>query len=187
MYPKLTMARVTEIREKSQVPESAHATFDAIVASRGGIVGPFPVLLYSPEVARGIAELGHYLRFETGLSPVERELAILTAARESSAAVEWAGHVRLGRQSGVREEAIEVIGKRGPLSDLLPEEALIVDYGRQILRDKRISQETFDAARKRFGDKVLVDLTALLGYYSMIACALNAFEVMPPEGAAQLP
>jgi 4-carboxymuconolactone decarboxylase len=95
--------------------------------------------------------------------------------------------VRLGKQAGVREEAIDVIGRNGPLSELLPDEALIVDYGRQILRTKRVSKETFDAARTRFGDKVLVDLTALLGYYAMIAATLNAFEVMPPEGAARLP
>jgi 4-carboxymuconolactone decarboxylase len=181
------MARLTEIRDKSQLPSEAHEVFDAIVASRGGIVGPFPVLLHSPEVASGISALGHYLRFGTALTPVERELAILTAARESNAAVEWAGHVRLGKQAGVRDEAIDVIGRRGPLSELEPDEALIVDYGRQILREKRISQETFEAARKRFGDKNLVDLTALLGYYSMIACTLNAFELLPPEGAAKLP
>ncbi|HEY7270506.1 MAG TPA: carboxymuconolactone decarboxylase family protein [Dehalococcoidia bacterium] len=181
------MARVTEIRDKSQLAAEAHPVFDGIVASRGGIVGPFPVLLHSPEAAAGVSALGHYLRFGTGLSDVERELAILTAARENNAAVEWAGHVRLGKQAGVREEAIDLIGRNGPLSELLPDEALIVDYGRQILRTKRVSKETFDAARKRFGDKVLVDLTALLGYYAMIAATLNAFEVMPPEGAARLP
>jgi 4-carboxymuconolactone decarboxylase len=181
------MPRITLLREKSQVPEADHATFDAIVASRGGIVGPFPVLLHSPVVAGRVSDLGHYLRFDTGLSDVERELAILTAAREGNCAVEWAGHVRLGRGAGVREEAIDVIGRRAPSSELTPDEALIVDYGRQILRDKKVTPETFEAAHKRFGDRGLVDLTALFGYYAMIACTLNAFEVLPGEGAAPLP
>ena len=70
---------------------------------------------------------------------------------------------------------------------LATDEALVVDYGRQLLRDKRVSPETFRRAHERFGDQGLVDLTALLGYYSMIACALNAFELQPAEGAAKLP
>jgi 4-carboxymuconolactone decarboxylase len=181
------MARITEIRDKALLPESFHAVFDAINDSRGGIVGPFPVLLNSPEVAGRISHLGHYLRFDSALSNVERELAILTAAREADCAFEWAAHVRLAKQAGVRDEAVDVIANRRPSSELPPDEGLIVEYGRQLLRDHRVSPATFDAAKARFGDRGVVDLTALLGYYTMIACALNGFEVTPAEGAAKLP
>jgi len=46
---------------------------------------PFTFLLHSPEVARRVAHLGAYLRFETNLSPVERELAICTTAGNTAA------------------------------------------------------------------------------------------------------
>jgi 4-carboxymuconolactone decarboxylase len=145
------------------------------------------MLLHSPQVAAKVGELGHYLRFDSVLSDADRELAILTAARESNAAIEWAGHVRLGLRVGVRQEAIDAIANRSDLNAFTPEEAVIVDYGRQILREKRVSHQTFDAAHKRFGDRGIVDLTALLGYYTMIACTLNAFEMMPAEGSVKLP
>jgi 4-carboxymuconolactone decarboxylase len=87
----------------------------------------------------------------------------------------------------VRQEAIDVIANRGELAALPPFEAEIIDYGRQLLRSRRVSQQTFEAALKRFGEQGMVDLTTLLGYYTMIACALNAFEVEAPEGWASLP
>lgn len=167
--------------------QDKHAVFDAIAESRGAIVGPFPTLLHSPEVAARISHLGHYLRFDSALSPLERELAILTAARESDCGFEWAAHVRLGRQAGVRDEAIEVIANRRPVEELTPDEALIVAYGRQLLAEHRVPAETFERTRARFGDRGVVDLTALFGYYTMIACTLNAFEVLPSEGSARLP
>jgi 4-carboxymuconolactone decarboxylase len=181
------VARITEIREKSQLPESAHAIYDAIAESRGGIVGPFPVMLNSPEVAARVSHLGHYLRFDSALSNVEREIAILTAARQADCDFEWAAHVRLAKQTGVRDETIDVIGRRAATSSLPADEALVVDFGRELLGDHRLSAQTFDAARKRWGDRGVVDLAALLGYYTMIACTLNGFEVLPAEGAAKLP
>jgi 4-carboxymuconolactone decarboxylase len=181
------MTRVTEILDKSQLPESEWSAFDAITESRGGIVGPFPVLLNSPESARRVALLGHYLRFDSALPSVARELAILSAAREADCSFEWAAHVRLARQAGVREEAIEAIGQRAPAGSLLGEEAVVVNFARQLLREHRVSQAAYDAACAAFGERGVIDLTTLCGYYTMIACVLNAFEVLPREGSPALP
>ena len=63
----------------------------------------------------------------------------------------------------------------------------MIRYGRELLRGKRVSDRTFGAARERFGVQGVTELTATLGYYAMLACALNAFEVEPDEGAERLP
>ncbi len=181
------MARLNQITEKTSLPKEKQPIFDAIAESRGRVGFPFSLLLNSPEAAGRVAHLGAFLRFESALSASERELAILTAARESDCAFEWAAHSRLGRQAGVHEEAIEVIASRGPLEALSTADALIVSYGRQLLRQHKVDSDTFEAARARFGDSGTVDLTVLLGYYGMIACALNAFEVEAPEGTSRLP
>jgi hypothetical protein len=55
--------------------------WDRIAQSCGRVAGPFAALLHSPEMARRIAETGHYVRFEGPLSQAERELAIITVAR----------------------------------------------------------------------------------------------------------
>ncbi|HXH21523.1 MAG TPA: carboxymuconolactone decarboxylase family protein [Dehalococcoidia bacterium] len=181
------MPRIPQITDKSSLSPEHHAVFDAIAGSRGAIVGPFPTLLHSPEAAERVSALGHYLRFDSALTPMQREVAILTAARESDCDFEWAAHTRLGRQAGVREEVIEAIANRGPLSGLSDEEAVIVAYGRELLGKHRLSSDTYQKAATLLGERGVVDLTALFGYYTMIACVLNAFEVLPAEGAARLP
>ena len=181
------MPRVPQIRNRSQIPEAAAHHFDAIVSSRGQISGPFSVLLNSPEVAGRAAHLGGYLRFESSLDPVTRELATLTAARESDCHYEWAAHVVLARDAGVRADAIAAIAERLPLDGLPAGERVVIQYGRELLRTNRVSDHTFAAARNRFGVRGVTELTATVGYYVMLACTLNAFEVEPDAGAEPLP
>lgn len=181
------MLRITQITEREQVAPDKRHLFDAIAESRGRVSGPFSVLLNSPELAGRAAHLGAYIRFESTLTPAQRELAIITAAREFDCAFEWAAHEPLARSASVRQAAISAVANRRDLSELTADEALIVEYGRQLLRDKRIAPEVFDAAKAAFGEQGVTELTATIGYYGMLACALNAFEVEPPPDAARLP
>ena len=181
------MPRVPEVTVRDQVPPDKRHLFDAIAQSRGRVGGPFSVLLNSPEVAGRAAHLGAYLRFESILSPEDRELAIVTTSREFDCDYEWSAHVKLAREAGVREEALEVIGRRGPVESLTEDEAPVVQYARELLREHRVSDDTFRAVRARLGDQGVVELTTTVGYYAMLACALNAFEVEPPTGAPRLP
>ncbi len=181
------MARITQITDRSQVDAAHHEIFDSIAASRGRVSGPFSVLLNSPEVAGRAAHLGAYIRFESTLTAAQRELAIITTAREFDCGFEWAAHATLARNAGVRDAAIQVVADGGDLSELTDDEALIVGYGRELLRDKRVLSRMFDAAKTAFGEQGVTELTATFGYYAMLACALNAFEVQPPSDAPQLP
>lgn len=181
------MTRITQITERSQVDPEKQEIFDSIATSRGRVSGPFSVLLNSPEVAGRAAHLGAYIRFESTLTPSQRELAIITTAREFDCAYEWAAHATLAQEAGVREAAIETVANGGELADLTQDEALIVGYGRELLRDHRVSAGTYDAAKAEFGEQGVTELTATFGYYGMLACALNAFEVSPSKEMPQLP
>ena len=181
------MPRITQITERSQVDADKHHIFDSIATSRGRVSGPFSVLLNSPEIAGRAAHLGSYIRFESTLTPIQRELAIITTAREFDCAFEWAAHATLARDAGVRETAIQTVANGGELSELTDDEALIVGYGREILRNHRVSDDTFAAAKAKFGEQGVTELTATYGYYGMLACALNAFEVQPSPDMPQLP
>ena len=59
-------------------------------------------------------------------------------------------------------------------------ESAVINYGREFFRTRRVSQGTFDAARSEFGDRGLIELTNLMGYYSVLAFNINAFEQLPP-------
>ena len=179
--------RVPYLTERDQIAEDGRESYDGIVESRGRISGPFGVLLNSPELAGRIAHAGAYVRFESELSGPDRELAILTTAREFDCAYEWAAHEPIARNEGVREEAIETVADRESLDDLTETETLIVRYGRRLFGDHAIPDALFEAAKEEFGVRGVVELTATMGYYSMIACVLNAAEVTPEEGAAELP
>jgi len=148
---------------------------------------PFAALLHSPELAGRIAETGHYVRFEGPLSQAERELAIITVARQLDAQYEWVAHAVLARKAGVREEVITAIRERKAPAGFTPAEAQVHGYAVALLREHRVSDEAFAALQARFGLEGLVDLTATIGYYAMIACALNAFAIEPTPGEPLLP
>ena len=181
------MARIHQISGKEDVPADKHHIVDSIIGSRSRISGPFSVLLHSPEVAGRAAHLGAYIRFESILPADLREIAINTAAREFDCGYEWAAHARLAEEVGVRKEVLDVIANRGDIGNLTEDEALVIQYGRELFRDHRVSDSTYKAAESRFGVQGVVELTSTMGYYGMLACALNAFEVQPPEGAPVLP
>ncbi len=171
------MTRIPQIMSKDDLPAEHHATFDAITQSRGRIAGPFGILLNSPELAGRAAQLGHYLRFDSALSQDLRELAILITARSKNAQYEWAAHAPLARKAGARQEAIDAIAHRKDPGGLTDDEALIIRFGRELHDQHRVSDATFQAALDRFGKQGVTDLTALMGYYGLVACVLNTFEV----------
>ena len=180
------MARVPLIERKADVAPTHHDAFDAITRSRGRVAGPFAVLLHSPELAGRAAHLGAYVRFESALTPVQRELAVLATARAMDCAFEWASHAPEARKAGVTADTIAAIGeKRGP-SAFDTEAAEIVEYARQLLTAHRADDATFAALRARLGVAGIVELTATIGYYAMLACTLNAFEVTPEPGTESL-
>ena len=180
------MGRVPRITDISSLNQKHHSIFENIASSRGKISGPFSVLLNSPEVAGRSAHLGAYLRFESVVENRLLELAIITSAREMDCDYEWAYHVLLARKAGVPESVIDIINKRADTRDIPAELHSIITYTRELLNQKKVTQETFDLVSDQLGIQGTTELTAAIGYYVMLACSLNAFEVMPEEGTPTL-
>jgi len=180
-------ARVPIVSEREQLPEDQRHHFDHIMETRGHVGGPFGPLLNSPELGGQVARLGTYVRYESVLPGPDRELAIITTGREFDCAYEWAAHEPIAREAGVSDETIDAVATRAPLDDFPDDDALIVRYVRQLLREHAIDETTFEAARERYGLQGVTDLTGTVGFYSLIACTLNAFEVLPDADAPRLP
>ncbi|MDA1257200.1 MAG: carboxymuconolactone decarboxylase family protein [Chloroflexi bacterium] len=181
------MARLPELSDRATLSTEARIAFDAVAGSRGGVRGPFAMLLHSPEVAERAAHLGAYLRFGSQIPDAERELAIITTARSFDCDYEWSAHVRIAREVGVGEDAISAIANREPTDALSAEQSTVIEFARELLEKKRVSGPVFERVRERFGDGGVIELTATVGYYAMIACVLNATEIEPPAGSPQLP
>jgi 4-carboxymuconolactone decarboxylase len=180
------MARVELIDSKEGLTPDQQQAFDEIAASRGHVVGPFRALLHRPELARQVSRLGAYVRFQSGLDGALQELSILTVARHHAAQFEWTAHVPLALRAGVREEAMAAIRDRRAPAGLTEGEATVWRFVHELLADKRVDDETYRATLGLLGRDGVFEITATVGYYSLLAAVMNAFEVEPAPGVEPL-
>ena len=156
------------------------AVFDAIKAGpRGTVPRIFHLLLESPDLAALVQELGAFCRYRTGLPPHLSELAILVVAQHWEAAYEWRIHIGEARKAGVPEASIAAIeaGRRPDFRDA--DSALIYDFATTFFRQNDVSDALFEGAVARFGRRTVIELAAILGYYSMLAIAIRIFRLSP--------
>ncbi|MFN0072625.1 MAG: carboxymuconolactone decarboxylase family protein [Chloroflexota bacterium] len=179
------MARLPAITERSQVAPEHQETFDAIVASRGAVQGPFTMFMHHPDLAERIGHLGAYIRFEGELDMRVRVLAAMTVAREFDAVYVWGAQTSGARRLGVPESTIDAIRDKHSRG-LPPEDAQIVDVAHDLLREHRISDARFKALQDRLGTQGVLQLTSTIGYYSMLAMSANACELEAGQDAEVL-
>jgi 4-carboxymuconolactone decarboxylase len=153
---------------------------------RGSVPPPVHVWLKSPGLADHAHKLGAHVRFGTGFSSKQTEIAILMTARYWTAQFEWTAHVRLALQAGLSQDIIDAIGERRTPSFSDPDDQLVYDFCRDYYDDHRVEDATLERVEKRLGEKGAVDLAGLIGYYSFVSVTLNGFEVPTPPGAKLL-
>jgi 4-carboxymuconolactone decarboxylase len=181
------MPRIAPITGKSDVPAEYHEIVDSVVKVFGQVRGPFSVLLHSPKLAERVLNLGNFFRSDSIVEAKDRSLAILVAVREREGAYVWAAQVAAARRAGVREEAIDLIRRKGDPAQLPPEERHIVTYAQQLVQKNRIDQAAFDALKHQHDVPWLVELTVATNYYGFLSGIVNAFEVPAPPDGDQLP
>lgn len=182
------MARFPEITNREQLPENDRTHFDAIMTSRGRVAPPYSYFLNAPDIASRMEQTLYFSRFMTGIDKTIQELAICTLARELNAEFEWAAHSREAVEAGVRAEAVQAVRNKTAPEGLTANEATVVTYVQQLLRPPyRISDAAYDAFQKLLGPEHIAQMTCILGAYSMLAVAMNAFAIEAPDGADKLP
>ncbi len=181
------MPRIPLLTDREQLSPDGQRIYDQIGLRRGGVVGPFQVLLHAPELAGRVGALGQYIRFEGKLPGDVREAAVLAAAREMDCAFEWSVHEPLARAAGVTELAIATIAERRSLEGLAPRERIPIAFARESFQCHRVPDDLFAAAQREWGTPGVVELATTIGYYGMLAMILNAAEVPPAPGTPRLP
>ena len=174
------MARPPLLVDREGLSERQQAVFDWIVESRGTMIRPYEVLLHLPEMARPAAELGHQIRYEGALSDHDRELAIITTAVAHACGFEWDTHVGLARAAGVTEATITAVRDREGVVE--PPDDVVVGFVRELLSASRVTDGTYSAACERLGTSGVVELTTLVGYYTLLAFVINLAEPDPQAG-----
>ncbi len=181
------MARIAPITGKSDVPAEYHAVVDGVLEVFGQVRGPFSIMLHSPKLAEIVLPLVRFFRTDSVVEAKDRSLAILVAAREREGAYVWAAQVAAARRAGVREEAIDLIRRKGDPARLPADERDIITYTQQLVQKNRIDQAVFEALQRRHTVQWLVELTAAANYYGFLSGIVNAFEVPAPPDGDQLP
>ena len=179
------MSRIPELERYQLSPEQTKV-YDAILASRGSLHGPFRVWLHSPELAQHAQQLGEHARFRTTLPPRIRELAILVTARFWDAQIEWSIHEPVGLEAGIPRAVIEDIKRRRRPEFAERDEESVYNYTFELLRDHFVEDNVFSAAAEHLGPRGVTELTILIGYYSLVALSLNAFQIPVPSNLRPL-
>src|SRR6516164_2256440 len=147
---------------------------------------PAGVQLYSPRTAAHLSAISRYLRFEAGIPPRLREIAILVTAREMDSQFEWVAHETEALKEGVEPAVIDVIKHRRSIAGLDATDATVIQLGRQLWRDHNVASELFGRAKSLFGPHKLVDLVLLMGNYAGTAALLTAVDMQLHKGKQPL-
>jgi 4-carboxymuconolactone decarboxylase len=135
-------------------------------------------LVRHPKLTRAFLRFNNHLLFSSTLPPRLRELAVLRVAHLSESEYEWRHHVRMGKEVGLTDEAIDGI-QRGQASDELD---LAVLRAVDELQDKSvISDATWAALSEHLEERQLMDLVFTIGCYGALAMAINTFGVEPDQ------
>jgi len=169
---------------REAMSDTQQAAADAIInGPRKAIFGPFVPLLQVPGLMQHIGDTGAALRFQGTLADPVRELVICVVAREVGNQFEWQTHAPLAARAGVAQEAIDAIGEgrrpRGLPSDL----ACATGFASELMLRHGVSDATYAEAVAQFGEAGAVELTALVGYFTMVCWVMNVARTPGPAGS----
>jgi 4-carboxymuconolactone decarboxylase len=149
---------------------------------RRGAGGPFNVLLRSPEMGDLAQTFGAAMRFHSSIPKKLNELAIIITARHWTAQYEWYAHRRLAREAGLSDAIIDAIAAGQRPTAMQPDEEAVYTFCTELITTKQVSDRTFQAAKDKFGERGVVDLIGVTGYYGLVSMLLNTDRYPLPEG-----
>lgn len=177
------MPRIAPISSVSDLPPEHRSAAQAVLDMFGQIRGPFSMLLHSPELAQRLLPMVAFVREETVVEARLRFPAILSAAHECGSPYVWAAQVALARKSGVREPLIELVRARAPIEAFEPEERNIVQFARDLIARRSVDTQIFDSLHAQHGERWVVELAAIVGFFAFVSSICNTFDVPAPPKA----
>ena len=181
------MTRISFPTPETMNAEQLRVYQDIIQGPRARLVGPLRAALHNPELADRWQKMGALLRFGTSISPRASELAILVAARRWNSQLEWHIHAAAAQDAGLPQAVIDALLVAAPprFDDI--RDGAVYEYARQLLQRGVVGEAAYQEVLAMFGEAGTVELTAIIGYYSMVAMTLNAHHIPLPDIDTPLP
>jgi 4-carboxymuconolactone decarboxylase len=165
-------------------PEQREVHDEVVSGVRGRLVGPLRAVIHSPDLARRWSRLGEYLRFSTLLPKKLNELAIIVTGRRWNSQLEFHIHSEAAIAAGLDPACVEAIRIAQP--PVFADEACaeVYEFARSLQQTGSVEAPLHAAVTARWGERGVVELTGVIGYYTMVSMTLNAHEIPLPDGAS---
>ncbi|MBX3649871.1 MAG: carboxymuconolactone decarboxylase family protein [Burkholderiales bacterium] len=148
----------------------------------GPLGGPFNVWLRSPGIGNLVQQLGEEIRFRSSLSGKLNELAILVTARNWTSQYEWVAHHKLALEGGLDPKIAEAIAQGRRPEGMDADETLVYEFSQELQQTQGVSDDLYGRAVARFGERGVVDLISVNGFYVLVSMCLNVDRTPVPPG-----
>jgi 4-carboxymuconolactone decarboxylase len=179
--------RMPPLAPEAYSEQQKKAAEEFLAARKVPVFGPFLPLMRSPEVMNQARAMGDYLRYRSSIGTTLSELVILVTAREWTQDYEWCVHYPIALKAGIRKDIADAIADARRPEGMSDDEATVYDFSLELHRNKRVSDATYARAVKRFGEQGVIDLTAINGYYTLLAMTMNTTRMPIPADGKKLP
>lgn len=173
--------RLQKLEYDETSPEQKAIWDEVVSGPRGKMHGPFFIWLHSPELLDRGEKLGLYARFQSSLPPRISELCILIMSSHWKCSGEWIDHEAIAIRQGVDATALDALRRGAPARFTRDDEIATYELAQELLATREVSDATYAKAKAALGERGVLDVVAVLGYYSLIAMSMKTFA-MVPEG-----
>ena len=174
--------RLPPLAADAMSEEQSKAAAELAAGPRGGVRGPFIPLLRSPELLGRLQKVGEVLRYRSSLAPRLNELVMLIVAREWTQQFEWQIHLPLAVQAGLKPEIAAAVAEGRRPRGMAEDEGVAWDFCNELLRTHGVSDATYAHAVVLLGERGLIDLIGLVGYFTTVSMVMNVAHTPPPQG-----
>ena len=148
----------------------------------GPLGGPFNVWLRSPGIGNLVQQLGEEIRFRSSLAGKLNELAILVTARNWTSQYEWVAHHKLALEGGLDPKIADAIAQGQRPVGMDADETLVYEFSSELQQTQGVSDAMHARAVARFGERGVVDLISVNGFYVLVSMCLNVDRTPVPPG-----
>jgi 4-carboxymuconolactone decarboxylase len=167
--------------------EQKSAAAELAAGPRGGVRGPFIALLRSPELMRRLQKVGEYLRYQSALERRLGEFAMLIVSRHLTQQFEWQVHYPLAIEAGLAKETADALARGARPRAMREDEAAVYDFCSELLHVHGVAGDTYVEAAARLGERGVVDLVGLVGYFMTVSLVMNVAHTPAPPRPGVVP
>ncbi len=178
--------RLPELPEDQWSAEQRAAVAEFSAGRGYAPLGPFWVMLHSPDVMLRAKAMGDYLRYKNRLPRDISEMVILQTARGWSQSFEFVQHTKFAAEAGLPAAVIDAIADGRRPEGLAGAHAAAYDFTAELAANKRVSDATYARAVAAFGEPGVIDLIGVQGYYTFLAMMMNVARTPVPAGSQRL-